>query len=227
MAQAIYIALLDDDDEYLPDKLEKQVKKIKEVPDKVGLVYSGSEVIKASGNVTYRIYRPQFRGNVQQQLLLGSMVGGISTLLIKKECFMKVGLFDELLTSCQDWDMWKRIADYYEFDFVPEVLTRIYLHGLQISTNLESMIRGRTRMVKKYIEEFRSHPDILVIHLKRLGKLHCINGSWRQALPWFMQAVELNCFEIIKILAWCIIELPRVKMCSRTKCFRKYRIERD
>lgn len=227
MARGKYIALLDDDDEWLPDKLKKQVQKIEEASDKVGLIYSGSEIRAKDTNAICRVYHPKLRGNVRRRLLVGSMVGGTGTLLIKKECFSKVGLFDEELQSCQDWDMWKRISDCYESDFVPEIVTRIYRHRSQISTDLESLIRGRARMVEKYIGEFRRHPDILVIHLKRLGKLHCINGSWGEAWRWFKQALKVNILEIIKIAAWCIIELPIVKFFSRAKHFKRYRPEKS
>lgn len=223
MARGKYIAFLDDDDEWLPAKLEKQVEKMKDVTGEVGLIYSGSEVIADDSNTIQRRYHPEQRGNVHKRLLLGPMVGSVSNVLVKKECFIKVGLFDESLKSCQDWDMWKRISDHYEFDFVPEILSRIHLHPDQISSDLASLIPGRERMVEKYIEEFREHPEILVVHLKRLGKLHCINGTWKGAAYWFKEALKVNIFEIIKISAWCIIRLPVVKFYSRAKNFRKYR----
>lgn len=222
MARGTYIAHVDDDDEWLSTKLDKQVKRFKEVSAKVGLIYSGLEVKGSDGKVI-RKYYPEFRGKVKTRLLLGTILGS-PTPLIRKECFKKVGLFDESLKSCQDWDMWKRISEHYEFDFVPEVLARTYLHEEQISSDFASLIPGRTRMVEKHFDEFRGHPEILVIHLKRLGKLHCINGTWKEAIYWFREALRVNIFEIIKILAWCVFELPRVKMSSRTRYFKKYNI---
>jgi len=224
LSRGKYIAFLDDDDEWLPEKLEKQVKKIEEAPDSVGLIYTGSEVKGRKGDVI-RTYYPEFRGDVRKKLLLGSLVGSVSRVLIKKECFTNVGLFDESLKSCQDWDMWKRISDHYEFDFVPEILTRIYLHDdTQISTELESLIKGRKGMVEKYREEFEQHPEILVMHLKRLGKLHCINGTWKEAARWFKEALKVKPFEIIKILAWCVVGLPKARLMSSVRKFKKYRI---
>ncbi len=223
MSRGNYISFLDDDDEWLPAKLEKQVEKIEHAPGEVGLIYSGSEVIEDGSNTVQRRYHPEQRGDVRIRLLLGPMVGSVSNVLVRKECFIKAGLFDESLKSCQDWDMWKRISDHYEFDFTPEILSRIHLHGDQISSDLGSLIPGRTRMVEKHIEEFREHPDILVVHLKRLGKLHCINGTWEEAAHWFKEALKVNIFEIIKISAWCIVRLPVVKFYSHFRKFGKYR----
>ncbi len=220
-----YIAFLDDDDEWLPEKLEKQMAKMREASDRVGLIYTGSEVVEEKGKGVRKTYYPQFKGDVSEKLLLGPLVGSVSKVLVKKECFDEVGLFDGSLKSCQDWDMWKRISDHYEFDFVVDPLTRIYLHGDQISTDLGALIPGRTRMIEKHMDDFREHPEILVIHTKRMGKLHCINGTWAEAVYWFKQAIKINVLEIFKILAWCLVEMPIVKARSKFKNFKKYKIK--
>ena len=180
-AKGQYIALLDDDDEWFPQKLEKQLQKIQQTTPQVGLVYAGSEVYDENKRRVTVINYPLFRGRVHDRLLLSTIIGSVSSVFVKKECFEKVGYFDEELTSCQDWDMWLRIAEQFEFDFVPDILTRINEHGEQISTNFAALIPGRTRMVKKHWEEFQRHPQILVVHLKRLGKLQCINGTGDEA----------------------------------------------
>ncbi len=210
-AKGRYISFLDDDDQWLSTKIEKQVQRMEQCSLNVGLIYVGAEIIDKDGNVIEYQY-PKIRGDVQYNLLLGSFFGSVTKALIKKECFDKVGLFDESLKSCQDWDMWKRISDFYEFDFVPEILAKIHLHGTQISSNYASLIPGRTRMVEKYEKDFIKYPKIYVIHLKRLGKLHCINGTWKLAFYWYKKVLEINKFEIIKILAWCFIEFPFLKI---------------
>ncbi len=222
IAQGPYIGFLDDDDQWLPQKLEKQFLKMNDAALHVGLIYGGSEIYDENKKCVTRVYPPQYRGNVYQHLLLKTILSSVSSALVKKECFEKVGVFDEKLTSCQDWDMWLRIAQDFEFDYVPEVLTRINIHTEHISTNYQSLIPGRTRMVEKHWEAFKSRPEILLVHLKRLGKLHCINGTWKEALPWFKKAVEIRPFELIKILTWCIVELPYVKFFSPAKNFKRY-----
>ncbi|MBC8432937.1 MAG: glycosyltransferase family 2 protein [Desulfobacterales bacterium] len=220
-AQGKYIALLDDDDGWFPEKLEKQVKHFAEVSDNVGLVYSGFEVIDMNGIVIQKTY-PKFKGNLYMRLLERSMIGGSSVPLIKRTCFKKVGLFDQSLRSCQDWDMWMRISEHYAFDFIPEILTKMYSHSHQLSSDYSSMIPGRTRMIEKHMKVFQKHPAILVIHLKRIGKMHCINGTWQEAICWFKKALKVNFLEIIKIVAWCVLELPSILMFGPSKDFKKY-----
>jgi len=221
-AKASYIALLDDDDEWMPRKLEKQVQKFQQNRPPVGLIYVGSEIYNENTKKVQDINYPQFRGNVYERLLLSTIIGSCSSVLVKKECFQKVGMFDEELTSCQDWDMWLRIAGKYEFDFVPDVLARINEHGSQISTDYAALIPGRTKMVRKHWQEFERYPRVFVVHLKRIGKLHCINGTWVMAWEWFYEAIKVNPMEIFKILGWCVFELPRVKYFSGAKNFKRY-----
>ena len=222
-AKGSLIAFLDDDDEWMSAKLEKQVVKFKNVSEKVGLIYCGTQIIEGEKVIT--TYYPTERGDLRKRLLMGTTIGGTDPALVKKECFDKVGLFDEQLTSCQDWDMWKRVSEKYQFDFVPEVLVKLYAHKHQISTNLASMIPGRTRMVHKYQAEFSLYPEIYVVHLKRLGKLHAINGTWKEAFSWFAKAVKVRFLEVFKIAIWLMIEYPGVKLLSKAKKFKKYKLK--
>jgi len=221
-SRAGFIALLDDDDEFLPDKLDKQVKKFLQTSVQVGLLYTGSEIFNEQKQSITKINRPIYRGDVYRRLLL-SNIFPLNSTLIKKECFDKVGFFDETLSSCQDWDMWMRIAREYEFDYIPEVLARVNEHEDQISTNYSFLIPGRIRMVNKHRDEFEKYPEIFVIHLKRIGKLHCLNGTWLKATGWFKEAISINLLEIFKIAAWFIFEFPWVGLFSQNKNIRKFK----
>jgi glycosyltransferase involved in cell wall biosynthesis len=222
LAKGRYIALLDDDDEWLPLKLEKQVRKMRESTARIGVIYVGSEIYDEREKRVVEIHEPRYRGNVYQPLLLGTTLSGsMSSVLIKRECFAEAGLFDEGLSSCQDWDMWLRISARFEFDFIPEILARINMHEKQISTDYTALIPGRVRMVEKHWEEFERYPDVFVVHLKRIGKLYCLNGRWPEAVVWFKKAVAVRRREIIKIIAWCVLELPWVMHSSEVKRFKK------
>ncbi|NQT32168.1 MAG: glycosyltransferase [Candidatus Omnitrophica bacterium] len=222
LAQGEYIAFLDDDDEWMTEKLEKQLNKIKTSPSKVGVIYSGIEVIE-DGESDIGIKKcPEYKGDLRNQLLKRSTVGSVSKVLVKRECFDKAGMFDENLRSCQDWDMWLRISKYYEFDFAPEILVKIHMHGVQISRDLDALIAGRARMVEKHMSEFSQYPELIVVHLKRIGKLCCMKGDWIGAVSWFKRAIKINKLEIIKIIAWCIFELPLLAL-NRRRAFKDVR----
>ena len=120
--------------------------------------------------------------------------------------------------------MWLRIAQYFDFDYVDDVLARINMHGEQISTNYAALIPGRTRMVQKHEDEFKRYPEIYITHLKRVGKLHLINGTWAEGMQWFKKALAVHPWEVVKITAWLVLEWPLVKLFSKTKSFKKYKV---
>lgn len=154
-----YIGLLDDDDEYLEEKIEKQVRQLQEIPDDYGMVYSGVEEIK-NGEVVNRKIRPGRRflsrkreGWVYQELLRGNMIPA-PTVLVKKECFEKVGGFDPEFESSQDLDMWMRISKEYKISKLDEALARYHLEGEnRISKSLDKKIQGKTKILEKYKED--------------------------------------------------------------------------
>ena len=154
-AEGKYIAFLDSDDEWLPVKLEKQLKKIEQANNRVGLVYTGFSVLSENGRKILD-WTPKIEGKVFDRLLEGNYLGTTSTVLLRRECFDEVGFFDESLKSCQDWDMWIRVAKKYEFRCIPEPLVKYYIMRDSISKALKKRFRGHLavfRKCKKYVSQ--------------------------------------------------------------------------
>lgn len=128
-----YVAFLDDDDTWFPEKLEKQLKVMEENP-LVGLVYTGCHVIYVNEKVEYRSI-PQKSGDLLHDLLLDNVVGSTSTVLVRKTIFEQSGVFDEKLGALQDYDLWIRIAKYAQIGVVSEELINYfnYRGGKQVS----------------------------------------------------------------------------------------------
>jgi len=211
-----YIALLDDDDLWLPQKLEKQVSRFIDLSPKVGVVYCGY----------YKVYNEQIiheefpilKGKIYKYSLKKCPIGS-PTPLIKRECFEKVGLFDERLPSCQDWDLWIRIAKFYDFDFVPEILAVHCCHGAQISVDLNKKIVGREMILKKYEKELTKYPDIFSWHLRRLGSLYCLKGDIKKSRKYFLTSLKANPFNIG---SWIHIALSYISVSFHRAVIKKY-----
>src|SRR5262249_23269523 len=136
-----YIAFLDDDDEWLPDKLRKQMEILVASLPEVGGVYTGClDVDKVSGKVI-RQRIPTKRGNLSRELLIENCVGGTSAMLLRKVCLQKVGLFDETLPRSQDYDLWIRISREFLFECAQEPLFKYNVHGKKISTDLRAVAK--------------------------------------------------------------------------------------
>lgn len=116
------------DDVWLPGKLINQVALLERLPDKVGVVFSDALRIDENGEPL----PPSFleatmrncqltaipEGNIHLALWRANFVAPMTT-LIRRECFGRVGVFDESKFA-EDWDMWLRLSRCYEFAYVPE-----------------------------------------------------------------------------------------------------------
>ena len=107
-ARGTYLAFLDHDDRYLPEKIARQVAVFRERPP-VGLVHTGWHFIDEHGRrVGQRGWSPE-EGDVFAVLLLGNLVHP-GAVMVRRDVVEEVGGFDEARTGLEDWDLWLRLA---------------------------------------------------------------------------------------------------------------------
>ncbi|ASA78486.1 glycosyltransferase [Thermococcus sp. 5-4] len=193
-ARGKFIALLDDDDEWLPNRLEVQVRKFENLDREFGVVYGGFYYVSQQDGKILGKRLPRHRGDVYEHFLRENFIGS-PTLLIRRECFKRAGLFDPKLTSSQDWDMWLRIARYYKFDYVNEIVAKYYVHGRQISFNMGKYIPGRERFIRKHLDIWRN-PNVLSIHLSQMGLLLLLGGDPEKGLKYLIRSVAIAPFNM-------------------------------
>lgn len=128
LARHDWIALVDDDDEWLPGKLDAQMRMAQEVAPHTGLIYCWTQVVNADGLIE-SVSKPEVEGAAAGAILRTNFILSPSV-LIRKEAFTKVGLFDEALPSCQDWDMWARIlCGGFTCEVIRQELAVYHRHG--------------------------------------------------------------------------------------------------
>jgi glycosyltransferase involved in cell wall biosynthesis len=143
------VALVDDDDEWLPEKLSRQVELFSQTSSQVALTYTWTDVV-ADGKRS-SLYRADVEGRCLSSMLRECFVPSPSV-MVRKAALLEAGLFDERLPSCQDWDMWTRIlALGYEARVVREVLT---LYHRQASDSIGTSPRARRGYVMYYRKHF-------------------------------------------------------------------------
>src|SRR6266516_320914 len=111
-----FIAFLDDDDEWLPEKLDMQIKVIEESLPRVGGVYTSYIVVDRTDGTIIARKIPTKKGDLSTNLLVNNCIGATSSVLLRMRCFEDVGLFDEVLPSFQDYDSWIRISKKFHFE---------------------------------------------------------------------------------------------------------------
>lgn len=188
-ARGRFVALLDDDDEWMPAKLAAQVARFAAAPEDVGLVYCGTDVVSEATGEVQRRSVPTGAPPAYAELLRSTGFGA-STALVRRECFAAVGGFDETLAGAQDRDMWLRIAACYRLDYVPEALVRWYIHGEQITANLAVKITARRQLLRKYADDLRRHPAALARLLLSLGMMYGADARPAPAAWCFLQAIR-------------------------------------
>lgn len=189
-----YIAFLDDDDEWLPDKLEKQVSLLDGSSAETGAVYTGAIFMDIKLG-RQKVVIPRQRGNIFRDLLFHDFIV-TSSLVVKKVCFEKAGLFDPEFKSASDFDMWLRISGIFEFDCVEEPLVRYRVHQNSISNNNLNVIRGLERLIIKHIDSFNNNKSAYGNHLFKLGIAYCYSGNMSEGRKSLIKAIRLNPYDI-------------------------------
>ena len=189
-AKGRYISLLDSDDEYLPQKLERQILKFQDLPMDIGVVYCGYFIVYEP-DTTHGKVSPIYKGDIFNILLKHNCMGS-PTPLIRKECFDTCGLFDEFLPSYDDWDMWIRISERYKFEFVEESLAKVYTHGDQTSTNINTTIKMRELLFEKYKTTIQENPETAGYLLQRLGFLYFLKNNTYMSLKYYMKSIRMR-----------------------------------
>ena len=107
---------------------------------------------------------------------------------------LKVGLFDKDLPASEDYDMWFRIAKYYKFRYVKDLLVVCLIHNNQMTANSEIMIEGIKRIQTKYSKEFRKRPYSYSTRYFNLGNKFCHLGKRREGQKYFVKAILIYPF---------------------------------
>lgn len=133
-----FVAFLDDDDYWLPTKLERQVRALRRAEDDVAAVFTGQQCVDGDGRVT-NLTRPLPPGDFLTQLTRSGSFGQFSALLVRSDVFDAVGYLDERFPCLQDREFYFRLATEFSYETVPEPLTvrRIADHR-QISDDYET-----------------------------------------------------------------------------------------
>jgi glycosyltransferase involved in cell wall biosynthesis len=121
-----FVSFIDADDEWTPDKLELQLRALRESPG-AGLAYSWTAFIDRRGDFLFAKERSRSEGDVYEDLVRHCFLASGSNALVRRSCLEEVGGFDTTLAAAQDWDLYLRIAARWPFALVPryQVLYRL------------------------------------------------------------------------------------------------------
>ena len=156
-----YIAFLDDDDEWLPDKIEAQMKAFKANDESVGLVFCSGIQINDETSEESEYYNYSLKKDITFAEELGcDYVGSTSNPLIRRKCFETVGGFWEELPARQDYEMWLRIASKYRIIGLEGKYFIYTIHaGDQITKDKAKAYIGFRSVYRRYKNDYAEHPE--------------------------------------------------------------------
>jgi len=153
-SRAEFIAPLDADDLWLPDKIERQMSAMLTAGDDCGFVYSWWASIDPAGNVLDRSPRWTIEGHRFETLLLINFTGNASAPLFRKRCLVEAGGYNPKLAAaksggCEDLEVVLRVAARYRIAVVPEILMGYRRSPGSMSTNCDRMWRSRQMVLER------------------------------------------------------------------------------
>ena len=147
-----FVAILNDDDMWMPTKLQRQVEMFQQMPE-LGLVHTHGYFIDENGKrqdqtvLNFEFPKTQTRFVLPTLIRHNKIIN--SATLIRKDAIRRVGLFDAEFYGCGDWDMWLRIAAEFPIGCVDEALTLYRVHGQNACLDGDRMRRDDQRVREK------------------------------------------------------------------------------
>jgi glycosyltransferase involved in cell wall biosynthesis len=188
LAKGEFIAFQDSDDEWFPEKLQKQMSLFQKAPENVGVVYS--RICRVEKGV--RTYIPsedvaEGESEVRKKILTENFIS-LPSAVVRKECLLQTGLFDESLPCLQDWDLWIRISKTHRFMYLKEELVTAFYEEDNISLDLDKIIKARKIILEKHFKEFKE-AGLLLRRYVSIAHLSSIAGNMKDCRKYLGKAV--------------------------------------
>ncbi|WP_299153959.1 glycosyltransferase family 2 protein [uncultured Christiangramia sp.] len=192
LAKGEFITFLDSDDEYYPEKVEKQIEIFKKSDDKnLGVVSCGA--VDFRDNVEYNRRMPVFKKNYYFALLSKESKIGAGTpfLMVRSNVLKAEGiLFDPKMPAMQDWDFLLRICKNFNFQFVPEYLVKVNHHSNARVYNSSNVLSALDEQYSKYKTWLTQEPEAHKSFVKDASVIKAHHHSIKNAIDFLNSALK-------------------------------------
>ena len=186
-ARGEYIAFLDDDDEWLSDKLRQQVTLLDSSPADVAGVSTARMNIDNKTGHRLGVWPIHRADNLLQDNFITT-----SAIMLRRTCFETVGLFDENMLTSSDYDMWLRIARVAHFLHIETPLIKYYIHPHGLSHNVNKVIQGIELLLAKHQHDFARYKDGYSQEYFALGVCYCETRQMAKGRAALCKAIRLR-----------------------------------
>lgn len=215
-AKGHWVAFLDDDDVWLPEKLESQYELAQKAKKTVGLICTDYGIYREKEDNPV-IYKNRPSGYVRDKLLYGGIIGCFSSICVRTEILKAIGGFDERFPSSEDQDLYLRVAELSEFAFVPQTLVYAFQERrVRIGQNHQSRLEGcvmfrnkHAALINKSLRLRHRRESYIFTNAFILKKKNLVIKT----LPWFLLGI--------------IVDFPFYIVTLRSTCLNIYRARRQ
>ena len=194
-----YVTFLDDDDEYLPTKIEKQLNKFSQLSSDYGMVYCWMTYYDSLTCSKIRDHSPRLRGNVYRETLKEPSLTGTPTYMIRRDVFEESGGWRER-GIVSDWELAIRISKSWKVDYVEESLIKIYENhsGHRMSdpgyySNVpDKYIVFYEYLLSEHKEFFDKNPQDRRFHLMNLSKMYLLKRDFKHFRTRYFELLRIE-----------------------------------
>lgn len=152
-----FLSFLDSDDCFAPKKLELLIEKMNNCSD-LALVAGNAALIDENGNTIRRKFESSLPDKIHK-LLFGNPLH-VGSVLLRREWYLKIGLFDTNLRSYEDWDFWLRIVMAGgKMESINEIVSFYRFHTSQMTRNANQMTEASFAVLKKVFDNPNPLPE--------------------------------------------------------------------
>jgi glycosyltransferase involved in cell wall biosynthesis len=213
LSRGKYICIFHQDDVMMPENLAKKIKVLEENSN-VGMVHSNVYQIGAKGEILSEAwyFKPdpneevvQKGSTIFEKLIQGVNIVCCPSAVVKRECYENLGSFDPQLPFTVDWEMWLRLALFYDIAYLPETLVKYRRHDANETLNflevkeLEHSHRAKMRVLEKYPDRI-PYTEALKREVNQHYKQQALDSAvqhytqqqYPEARPYLAFALELH-----------------------------------
>jgi Glycosyltransferases, probably involved in cell wall biogenesis len=164
-ARGKYIAFLDADDRWLPQKLEKQIARF-EADAEVGLVFTRRYWIDEHGSRLPLRSLTLYRGFVLPEIFRNNFVC-FSSSMVRRDVLEDVGMFDESIPLAIDYELWLRVASKHHFDYVDERLVEYRTGHANLSRRAEERLYIALMIMRRFLDRNAASDRLTPSHVRK------------------------------------------------------------
>lgn len=219
MARGEYTAILNSDDLWLPNKLERQLALMESGP-KMSFCHTYGDFIDAEGNLIEGTPMgfpfPRTATGDILSVFIANNTAIASSVMLRTQTAREIGGFDASYKNLGDWDMWLRLAERGNVGFVDERLTLYRIHGANTIYNIETT-RAEEMRLRENVFNRRSQMSgheatamkAALSHTAAcLGSLYSITGYPKRARELYIESLRMNPLRFKSLLRYFVTFAP-------------------